>query len=714
MRHRRRDVICLVALALAFSATLPALARPATERVIVVLGPGAGPPEEAAKGLANRHGGEVGFVYRHAIRGFTLELPEGAVPGLSRAPEVAYVEPDLEVNLDQAGQTVPTGIQRVQADLNPPTPPVDVDIAVIDTGIWLGSNPDGSSRNHEDLNVVAVTNCTEAIFYPLFGGCSPSGTNDGNGHGTHVAGIAASQDNAVGSLGSAPGARLWSLKAINDDGTGYLGGVLAAIDLATAHSDQIDVVNMSLTISPAQQSVTDAVNASIDRGIVYVVAAGNDGADVAGYSPANVPGVITVSALADFDGEPGALGSPTCRNDVSDDMLAVWSNFGSGVDLAAPGVCIHSTWLDDGYATLSGTSMASPLVAGAAGRYIAENGKPTGRAGVLAVRDALVVGGIAQGHPGCGFGGDPDPYPEPLLFMNGPAFGGSGECSDSTDTNSPPLARDDTATTTEDVAVSIPVLANDEDPDGDPLTITSVSDPSNGSAAIDGTNVVYTPGPDFSGTDQFTYAVSDGNGGTASAGVTVTVTPVDDPPAASFGYECVDLTCSFVDTSTDDGTITGRQWSFGDGSQSAAVSPSHTYGDPGHYEVSLTVTDDGGNQSTTSTTIRVDVAATRLMTVAVYPILVDGRNASVAMDALAADGSGLGGVTIEGDWAYLNRGGKEKAQGDGGVTDASGTLQLTIELPRNVDPGSLTFCVTSVTAEGYDYTPSVDCAVPLD
>lgn len=713
MSHRRRGVIGFVALAVVCAATAPAVGRPATERVIVVLEEGAGPPAQVAERLAERHGGEIGFVYRHAIQGFTLELAAAAVGGLSRAQGVAYVEEDVEVFLTQTGQTVPTGIDRVQADQNPPAAPVDVDIAVIDTGIWLGTNPDGTARNHEDLNVVAVTNCTEAIFYPLFGGCSQTGANDGNGHGTHVAGIAASKDNSVGSLGSAPGAKLWSLKAINDDGTGYLGGVLAAIDLATAYSAQIDVVNMSLTISPAQQSITDAVNASIDSGIVYVVAAGNSGDDVTDYSPANVPGVITVSALADFDGQPGALGSPTCRDDVSDDMLAGWSNFGSGVDLASPGVCIFSTWLNDSYAVLSGTSMASPLVAGAAARYIAENGKPAGRTGVMAVRDALVEGGIAQAHLECGFGGDPDAYPEPLLFMNGSAFGGSGACSDSASTNHPPLARDDTATTSEEVAVSVPVLSNDDDPDGDPLTITSVTDPAHGSTVIQGTNIVYTPDSGFSGTDGFNYSISDGKDGTATAGVTVTVESADEPLAASFVYDCVDLTCSFTDTSTDDGSITGHHWDFGDGNQSTAADPSHTYANPGGYDVTLTVTDDSGNQDTSSTNVTLDVV-TQVMTVAVYPILLQGQNASVAMDALAENGSPVPEVTIEGEWSYLNPGGKTKTQTDGGVTDSSGTLQLSIQLPRNADAGSLTFCVTSASADGYRYEPSVECAVPLD
>lgn len=123
MSHRRRGVIGLVALAVVCAATAPALARPATERVVVVLEAGAGPPTQVAERLAQRHGGEIGFVYRHAIQGFTLELPAAAVGGLSRAQDVAYVEEDVEVFLAQAGQTLPTGIDRVQADQNPPAAP---------------------------------------------------------------------------------------------------------------------------------------------------------------------------------------------------------------------------------------------------------------------------------------------------------------------------------------------------------------------------------------------------------------------------------------------------------------------------------------------------------------------------------------------------------------------------------------------------------------
>ena len=126
---------------------------------------------------------------------------------------------------------------------------------------------------------------------------------------------------------------------------------------------------MSLGFVGTSAALDTAIANSVNAGVVYVVAAGNDAIDAAQFSPASHPDVITVSALADFDGLPGGLGAPTCRTDV-DDTLADFSNFGPSVEIAAPGVCIYSTFLNDGYiGTYSGTSMASPYVAGAVARY---------------------------------------------------------------------------------------------------------------------------------------------------------------------------------------------------------------------------------------------------------------------------------------------------------------------------------------------------------
>jgi len=323
---------------------------------VVVLKPGVADVRGTAAGLTRAHGGTVGFVYEHALRGFSLRASAQAASAIGRNPLVAYVEADQEFTVQT--QTVPTGIQRIFAPSNPnldidgvDDERVDVDVAIIDTGIDL---------DHPDLNVVGSTNC--ASGGPFSGSCG-SGGDDGNGHGTHVAGSVAAIDNGLGVVGVAPGARLWAVRVLNNNGSGYTSWIVAGMDWVTARAATIEVANMSLGGS-ASQALDDAANRMADAGVALAVAAGNSDANAANYSPARAAKVLTVSALADFDGVAGGLGSPTCRAD-QDDTLADFSNWGSTIELAAPGVCILSTWLSGGYNTISGTSMASPHAAGA-------------------------------------------------------------------------------------------------------------------------------------------------------------------------------------------------------------------------------------------------------------------------------------------------------------------------------------------------------------
>jgi len=274
---------------------------------------------------------------------------------------------------------------------------VDADIAILDTGIDL---------KHPDLNVYRNVSFVEG---------AKTGDDD-NGHGTHVAGIAAAKDNGKGVIGAAPGARLWSIKVCDKAGECKISDLIKGVQYITEHADEIDVVNISVE-TPFSPALNNAISASIKAGVTYVVAAGNYGEDASKTSPAGAPGVITVSAIADSDGKCGGTGPALKANNATDDNFARFSNFGPSVSIAAPGVSILSTYLHGGYAVDSGTSMASPSVAGAAALIKADSPKSSPED----VKKSLLETGSTpltpcKGGPQGYFTGDPDSYKEPLLY----------------------------------------------------------------------------------------------------------------------------------------------------------------------------------------------------------------------------------------------------------------------------------------------------------
>lgn len=366
---------------------------------IIVLKDGAqaGPNEVAAK--AKEKGAEVLFVYEHALKGFAVRASEQALDGIKNNPNVDYIEQDQEVQI--FAQALPTGINRADGDLSSTASgnragSVDVDIAIIDTGIQL---------NHPDLNVFMDVTFVKG---------KKSG-NDDNGHGTHVAGIAAAKDNEIGVVGMAPDARLWAVKVLNRSGSGTISGVIMGINYVTQNAGEIEVANMSLGCECTSLALNSAIHNSVAAGVTYVVAAGNNGRDASTFSPANHPDVIAVSAIADSDGSCGEAGPATSYG--ADDTLASFSNFGSVVDMAAPGVSILSTYKGSAYAYMSGTSMASPHVAGAAALYMSANSAAT----PLDVKNALASAGstpstVCDGNGHGYFAGDVDGIAEPLLY----------------------------------------------------------------------------------------------------------------------------------------------------------------------------------------------------------------------------------------------------------------------------------------------------------
>jgi subtilisin family serine protease len=315
-------------------------------------------PAVAVPDFAKAYGLQPGFVYEHALKGMSAVVPAGRLVALQHDPRVAYVVADLERSISV--QTVPTGIQRIFAHGNPELDidgsddyRVDVDVAVIDTGIDF---------QHPQLNVAGGVNCTLSIVSAY---CAAGGDDD-HYHGTHVSGTIAAIDDGDGVVGVAPGARLWAVKVLNKRGSGWSSWIIAGIDWVAANASTIEVANMSLGGAGYSQAEYDAIQGAVNAGVAFAVAAGNEDDDANNYSPGGFDNVLSVSALADFNGLPGGGAAPTCRTDV-DDTLADFSNWGPEVDIAAPGVCILSTYpLEKGeYGTISGTSMASPHVAGA-------------------------------------------------------------------------------------------------------------------------------------------------------------------------------------------------------------------------------------------------------------------------------------------------------------------------------------------------------------
>lgn len=348
----------------------------------------------------------------------TAEVSE-FVDTLKENPAVEAVYNDGEVTIQ--AQVLPNDQNRVDADLSPArsgdgSGTVNADIAIIDTGV---------QKDHPDLNVFK---CVSFVNNPT-PGVPLESCNDGHGHGTHVAGTAAAKDDGNGVVGKAPGARIWGIKVLSDSGSGSFSDILEALNYVAANSLTIEVVNMSLggegTFPPLETAITNLVNA----GVVVVVAAGNSNSDAGNFTPARTPAAITVSAISDSDGKCGGSGPPTPRG--NDDAFSTYSNHGSAVDISSPGTNVYSTYKGGGYATMSGTSMASPNVAGAAALYKSINPSATPAQVEAHLENTGIKMPSAPHTPlvpcdGNGKGyfdptGDDDTIREPLLYMSSSA-----------------------------------------------------------------------------------------------------------------------------------------------------------------------------------------------------------------------------------------------------------------------------------------------------
>ncbi|MFC4063879.1 S8 family peptidase [Actinoplanes subglobosus] len=366
MRPATRGAAILAGTAIALSLTTPAFAAPATGTVLYAGSPTAidgsyvvvfksGQADRArADRLTRRYGGNVDRVFGNAVEGYTAKLTAAQAARLAGDPSVASVEADQVVRIADTQTSAPWGLDRSDQRALPLnstynyTASSGVTVYVVDTGIRITHQQFGGRASY-GYDAVEGDNVAQ----------------DGNGHGTFVAGV------AVGSTyGIAKSANVVGVRVLDNNGSGTTAGVIAGIDWVTANATPgRSVANLSLG-GGASSTLDAAVRRSIAAGIPYTIAAGNSGVNAANTSPARVTEGLTVGATSNTDAK------------------ASWSNYGSVLDLFAPGVSITSSWRTSDTATYtgSGTSFSAPHVAGAVALYLADNPG----ASVTAVNAAII------------------------------------------------------------------------------------------------------------------------------------------------------------------------------------------------------------------------------------------------------------------------------------------------------------------------------------
>ena len=341
------------------------VSAPIPDEYIVVLKSNVSDVSGKAKGLLRN--GLLKRTYGKALHGFAAHMTRDEAINIASDPSVAYVEQDRIVQLASTQMNATWGLDRIDQSALPLNGAYNysatgsgVNVYIIDTGV---------RRTHSQFGGRVV---------PAFSSISDAYGPDGcQWHGTHVAGTVGGAD-----VGVAKGVTLYSVRVLDCTGNGTTSGVIAGIDWVATNRIRPAVANMSLEAS-FSQALNDAIQRAIDAGVTVVVAAGNFSTDACQFSPASVPGAITVGATS------------------SDDAMATYSNSGACVDLYAPGSGILSAWNSDDVAmgTATGTSMASPHVAGAAALYLQTNpsASPAEVASALA---SNATGGIVTGLGG--------------------------------------------------------------------------------------------------------------------------------------------------------------------------------------------------------------------------------------------------------------------------------------------------------------------------
>lgn len=290
------------------------------------------------------------------FRGFAAKATDAYYKMMKNHPQVKYIERDQyahTMDLCEVEKEATWGLDRISEEKLPldgtynyDTDGTGVDAYIVDTGVYIA---------HKEFQ-------GRAIWGATFTG---DGDRDQNGHGTHVAGTIGGAK-----YGVAKNVTLIAVKVLGADGSGTYAGVIKGINWVVdsmRKRNNPSVANMSLG-GPYSKAVNDAVSAAVEAGVVFGVAAGNEDSDACEGSPSSTAAAITVGAT-----------KVDVKNDEQADVRSSFSNWGTCVDIFAPGSLITSAWIGDSTATktISGTSMATPHVVGAAARYLSQNPNAT-------------------------------------------------------------------------------------------------------------------------------------------------------------------------------------------------------------------------------------------------------------------------------------------------------------------------------------------------